>query len=529
MRDAEASISSATTGRFHRFVSDRWLVALVTVCIAARAIWWISTPFVIEGDGVTYDDMLRKGESSLLHASGYVWCLRPLAWFADWFSLDVARLVRFVVPLVAIGAVVALFVAMRNLVGPVIAFSVGVLLGSDTLLLAAACTPRPEALQSALGTFAISIAIWMLERPTRAVSARWGALLGASLMLAFLVKFNAIALTPLLLVPFAARGRSLLAKLRTVSVAGLGAATVLFLFLSGFHRPATGTWTLNAGDGWYRMANLEWLGIEVLPTAGPASSLCLALLDEMPPVVPSEQPFRRWKGPGPGWTDGEFEAFASAHAKRSSPSAPLNAVRDVRKAENVTSLYVNLGLARGEKLLRAVNRETIANDPAAFASAAAKLIPSGLQTERHYVPFMPIRGLEDEWIDATDGVPLRRVRSILRLGNTDRPEYAAAIAGASWRPGLIAASHIGVLRHVPSWAWVGLILAGCVLGAVRAVRAGRADPCAMASLLLVCAIACLHLVSALTLSFRSKELILCLPWMVVAAAVALWPGTVRAR
>jgi hypothetical protein len=192
----------------------------------------------------------------------------------------------------------------------------------------------------------------------------------------------------------------------------------------------------------------------------------------------------------------------------------------VRKAENIASLYLHLGLARAEKLLRAVNREAICNEPIAFASAIAKLVPGGFHVHRHYVPFMPIRGLEDEWIDATDGVALGRVRSILRLGNTDRPEYAAAVAEASWRPGLITASHIGVLRRVPSWTWCAMILAGCVLGVVRTVRAGRLDPCATTSLLLVCAILCLHAMSALTLSFRSKELILCLPWMLVASAMA---------
>src|SRR5688500_14926107 len=51
---------------------DWRLIILVAALSVGRAIYLLSYPFLIEGDGYTYYELLQDFHSHLLHATGYV-------------------------------------------------------------------------------------------------------------------------------------------------------------------------------------------------------------------------------------------------------------------------------------------------------------------------------------------------------------------------------------------------------------------------------------------------------------------------
>ena len=148
---------------------DWFVVGLVGAMLFVRLIYLFSYPFLIEGDGETYYQLLLESQAHLLHATGYVFFSLPLRLLAKLVGTEPANLLLFSQQAFSAAAVATLYLALKRLVPRWISFLACLPLGIDAQLVAAAGTTRPEFLQAAVLMLLVSAAIFGLtsDRPQR--------------------------------------------------------------------------------------------------------------------------------------------------------------------------------------------------------------------------------------------------------------------------------------------------------------------------------------------------------------------------
>jgi hypothetical protein len=497
---------------------DPLLLALLAAGVGARLLALGAWPFVVEGDGADYLERLVAGRSSLLQAAGYAFFLQPLAWVAALTGADVAAVLRHTLPWLGLASLVVLYLSLRPLLGRVVPAAVCVLLAVDPLELAAASTSRPEHLQACWWTLVLAACAHCLTSTTRP-GTRPHALLGVCLGAAFVTKFNSVALTPLALAAVLAGATSMRQRAqRSLALVG-GFGAVLALFLSAFHRPTTGTWSLNLGVGWHRMCNLTSLGVHVEPDAGPATRLAHRIALELPAVpvgagafahlhaVPREvrRPYlERWRplldDPGASADD-----TSCTTAPRAAP--PL----DLRDGAAFCRLYHFLGLEPAERLLGAVYVEALRRDPGDVWRGVLTRLDDGVRLERQYEPYLPV---------ACGGASRTFAgprAAVLRLGDAPREDVHRAMAPHVWADGAAVLGALGWLPRLPT----ELVWAALAAGVLRHAFWRRGGSRAGAWLALGCltSVVALQLFSLLTLTFRVKELIAVMPLLALGLAL----------
>jgi hypothetical protein len=336
----------------------------------------------------------------------------------------------------------------------------------------------------------------------------WGA--------AFLIKFNSLALAPICLVgAFAAAPRW-----RRAAAFAAGVALIVGAFLVTFHRPTVGTWSLNLGVGWHRMCNLDALEVDVDAAAGPQTRLGHVLLLDLPHVAPGEFAFRhvrivprherkpyldRWQQlldmPDARAIDACYRAAA----------IPEGGAPDLRQPDSFYRLYHLLGLHRAERLLNAIWWENVCHAPGRYVRGLAARLLDGAHFARHYQPYLPLLPVES---------PERGgFAPVLHLGNSTQ-ELVDVEVSRHCRPGPARLlGSLALLPRVPMVLLWLLLLAGAVRHALALARRRGRAPVSWFALGTWCSLLGLLVFSALTLSFRVKELVAALPLVALGVAV----------
>jgi hypothetical protein len=502
---------------------DPALLALLVTGFVARLLALWTWPFLVEGDGADYVERLVEGQSSLLQASGYVFFLRPVAWVAALTGADVAVLLRHTLPWLGLAVVVVLYLSLRAVIGRATAGAACIVLAVDPLQLAAASTSRPEYLQLCWWTLVIAATAHCVARTARS-GIRGHALLGACLGAAFLTKFNSLALAPFALAAVLAGAIPWRQRVRRALAVGGGFGAVLAVFLVAFHRPSTGTWSLNRGVGWHRMCNLATLGVRVHPEAGPATALAHRIVLDLPPVAPGAGPFRHVRAvpaavrqPFVARWDAlldEPQQLASAAPVRHGDTA--EGTVDLRDPTAFCRLYHFLGLRATERLLAEVYVEALRRDPADAWSGFAVRLDDGARLWRHYVSYLPTSASH-----ATGAFAGAR-RSVLRLADAPAPVVQREVAPHAWEGGAAVLGALALLPRIPA----SIVWAALAAGLLRHVLVRRPGTSTAAWLAFGCLASAIALVlfSALALSFRLKELIAALPLIAIGLALPFAPA-----
>lgn len=515
--------------------ADPWLCALTAALLAVRILYWQSYPFVVEGDGTGYYELICRGRSSLLHASGYPFFAQPVRWLAAPSDLEPALLLRYANQLFVVAALLCAYLGLRRLVTRSAAFAPCLLLGVDTQLVVAAGTARPEFAQAALLLMQVAAVAFAFTGASERTKLRWHTAAGALFAAGYVTKFNHLAAAPLLLAPLLDTGLPALRTRVRALLRPLAAGVLLLaVFLLGFHRPTTGTFHLNLEHGWIYLNHvLRRADIPPAPDNGPATRTYLVLARELPEVRPGchiwasldaipareRAPHReRWgallAGRNHAAVAAEFEPLAGA---------PLPA-EDYLLPRRFCPLYQHLGLLETEELLADVLWEGIRRHPDRYLAGVLRESAAALDPAGSYWPYLPVPGV--------GGAPERFDRSPTDLlGPRAAYRYVAnwqghdesyrLLAGDLWAPGARCFALLAFFRHVPALLLWPLVLAGLVPAALALVRRRALPAAARLHLLVLAALLGLLSAAAVLLTFRPKELLAVQPLLYVAAGLSL--------
>lgn len=523
--------------------ADRYLLALGIVVVAVHALFIVSFPFYIEGDGYTYFDLLGDVHSHLLHATGYVFLFSPVGLLFSLFDADLADFLMFAQHLLSALTAIVLYLALRRITLRPVAFGVSLLVGVDTQLVAAAGTTRPEFLQADLLALMVSAGIFALTAADPSGKRSWYRAVGALLMAGYLTKYNFVAAFVFLMIPVF--DRQLAWRRRAVMVGWCTGAAAVFLavFVAAFHYPTTRSLRLNLEHGWIHLLKLGAAGIPLSPESGLATQKYVVLSHELPPMGAGPEPWRKigqvpdadrepyraeWL-PFLDSTDSDYvgqvyERVVLPPEEGSEVSA--EPARNYLEPGAFYTLYYHLGLRETEALLRDVFWEGLRNHGDLYASHVRSELLGSAAFARNYIPYLPVPDLNEpteSFFDlATNGFFGERRRIVRMVDESLFPRDA--LAADIWRPGARAFSFLAFLRYVPPVLLWGLMLGGLVPLCVGCARRRSLAPVEAVFLLSFAALLGVISFSALLFVFRMKELILAQPliYLVSGTAVSMW-------
>jgi hypothetical protein len=512
---------------------DWFLVFLVGAVLLVRGVYVLSYPFLIEGDGATYYELLLQRQAHLLHATGYIFFSLPVTLIAKVVGTEPANLLPYVQQAVSIASVTALYLALKRLLPRWISFLTCLPLGIDAQMVAAAGTTRPEFLQADILMLLISSTIFGLTCVGRRAKTIFYVGTGVLGVAGYLTKYNFVPVLVFCLVPLVDRGLQGKARWWTLGKSGLGATLFFIVFVATFHYPTTGSWRLNLEHGWIHIMKLGEASIPLLPANGIATQKYIVLSESLPPMG---------AGPGPWKTIDEVpEAVRGPFRQKWSPLlADINA-RDVHAAlatvekrrtnyhhpDAFMPIYYYLGLEETEKLLSDVYWEGVRGYPWQYVIHICRALIQNADFAAVYRPYLPVAGLygptdfpapsRTEFLPA----PARPFKVV--DWSVAKPEELADFAASVWRPATTLFSFLAFIKYIPtSCLWI-VLLSGLILIPVSFARERRFRR--MEVLLVLTATALLGEMSfaAVLFVFRAKELILCQPliYLLIGLSVAL--------
>jgi hypothetical protein len=530
-------IPTAFNGIRKQSFRDWRLIILVAALSVGRAIYLLSYPFLIEGDGYTYYELLQDFHSHLLHATGYVFfssiAAKPIS---NLLFIEPAEVLRYFQQGLSIVALAFLYLALRRIVPASLGFTICLVLGMDAYAITAAGTTRPEFLQANIVMFLVGVCIFGLNSEDDTRKKLFYAAAGLFFMAGFLTKYNFIACLLFCATPIFDRKMNWQRRLRLLTCSIVGAGLLLGIFLFGFHYPTTGTFRLNLEHGWIYLLKLQESKIPLLPENGIATQKYRILADHLPPVVagPSlwrsinevpkriRSPFRQAWSPLISSTD---KAYVWALFAESSSSRSM--ITNYHDPNVFCSLYYYLGLKEAEKLLSQVYWEGLRTYPERYLANVWKAFLEGTDFQTKYIPYLPVPGIYDPpSFEYTHTRFLTHRRSVFKtvewslMQSSDVNDLSAQI----WFPGAKLLSFFAFLRYTPSeFVWVAM-LAGLIPIGLSLIRRRSLKAAELLFVLAFTALLGVMALSAVLLEFRSKELIFCQPliYIAVALSVFLW-------
>ena len=516
---------------------DRFLVILVGAILFVRIVYLFSYPFLIEGDGETYYQLLLESQAHLLHATGYIFFSLPLTLLAKLAGTEPANLLLYFQQAVSMASVTALSSALRRLVPRWIGFLTCLPLGIDAQMVAAAGTTRPEFLQANILLLLISSAIFGLtsERGHRKTIFYMGT--GVFTVAGYLTKYNFLPSLVFCLLPLFDNGLRWKSRWWMLAKSGLGGALLLLLFLTTFHYPTTGSLRLNLVHGWIHLFKLKHAGIPILPANGLATQKYIVLSESLPQFS---------AGPGPWKKINEVpEAVRAPFRQRWSAFLATDDAQEVRasfdslgppeqrranyhEAAACAPIYYYLGLEEGEKLLRAVFWEGVRGYSGRYLSSVWTALVLSADFSAHYQPYLPVPGVyEPPGFVKSSRTPILAARTRVFKAvdwSVAQPKDLAALADQIWYPGASLFPFLAFIKYIPvSCLWI-VMSAGLVAAVVSIFR--RRGLRAKETLLFLTAAALFGQMTfcALVQFFRMKELILCQPliYLVTGLSISLW-------
>jgi len=510
---------------------DRLLVILLVTLVLVRAIYILTYPFYIEGDGYTYYELILAFRSNLLHATGYVFFAQIPRLLAGLLGKELAGLLVYVQQGVSIASVAALYLALRRIVARWNSFIICLPLGVDTQLVAASGTTRPEFLQSDILMLLVSSAIFGLTSANTRTKGLFYVVTGCLIAAGYVTKYNFLPALIFGLVPLFDRRLEWQKSFRMLVYSIGGALLLLAVFLAGFHYPTTGTFQLNLEHGWIHMLKLQEASIPILPANGIATQKYTFLSDHLPTVIP-----------GPGLWNKIDEIPDTVRAPYRQNWAPLLASRDGAFVRTLVSestspeqrrtsyydpvafytLYYHLGLHEGEGLLRAVFWESVRAYPRRYLSNIWQCLLQGTDFSASYLPYLPVpKVFAPPLFFEHPTAPILPVR-VRVFKSVDlslmRPEDLAA---QIWLPGARFFSYLATMKYFPSGVFWLIVIAGFAVLSFSVVRHRRLQ--SMEVLFILTTIVLLGEIglSAVVFVFRMKELILCEPLIYLATGLAI--------
>jgi hypothetical protein len=521
----------------NKLLGDWRLIILVAALSVGRAIYLLSYPFFIEGDGYTYYELLQNFHSHLLHATGYVFfssiAAKPIS---KLLFIEPAEVLRYLQQGLSIVALAFLYLALRRIVPASLGFMICLVLGMDAHAIAAAGTTRPEFFQANIVLFLVGVCIFGLNAEDERRKKLFYAAAGLFFMAGFLTKYNFIACVLFCATPVFDRKINWQRRLRLLTCSIVGAGLLLGIFLFGFHYPTTGTFRLNLEHGWIYLLKLQESKIPLLPGNGIATQKYRILADHLPPVaagpspwrsineVPERirSPFRHKWFPLISSTDSAYvgEWFTQLSASRTT-------ITNYHEPTVFCSVYYYLGLKEAEKLLSQVYWEGLRTYPEKYLANVWKVLLEGADFQRKYVPYLPVPGIYDPpSFEYTHAPFLTHRRSVFKtvewslMQSSDLNDLSAQI----WFPGAKLLSFFAFLRYTPSeFVWVAM-LAGLIPIGLSLIRRRSLKAAELLFVLAFTVLLGVIALSAILLEFRSKELIFCQPliYIAVALSVFLW-------
>lgn len=370
---------------------DRPTAVLLISVTLVHLIHYLSSPLVVEGDGVCYWAQM-SGDSfhaSLLCSPGYPFFFHLLYSPFRLLGWPLGDFLRFTQQFLWIPVTLFAFRGLRRLLPPWVALVPCLLLGTDFLTTAHSSGTRPEFFQAMVGLFLLGSVVRGQTAAGRAKTG-WYFLAGISFALAYLVKFNSIVYLVVFLAILGDRLASGRQRLGLGFAAGLGAALFLVGYAHFFHRPTTGTYRLNMEHGWIHMERLLMAGIPVEMTSGPHSRRYLVLSRRLPPPTQrfgnifqhvDQVPTPERALAEPLWQAAQDERWlAEQYRELGSPPTDYRAFM---------RMYYHLGLARSEALLLGVFREGLKAHPGRYLKDLNLKFHDVIYYRRHYTPLLP--------------------------------------------------------------------------------------------------------------------------------------------
>ena len=512
---------------------DWFLVILVSSVLLVRAVYILSFPFHIEGDGETYYALLQATQAHLLHATGYIFFSLPIRFLATVLGTEPAHLLLFFQQAFSAASVTVLYLALKRVMPRWIGFLVCLPLGIDAQMVAAAGTTRPEFLQADFLMLLISSATFGLTSVAHRNKMVFYLGAGVLGMAGYLTKYNFLPMLGFCLVPLFDAGLPWKSRFRMLGGSCLGGAALFVVFFSTFHYPTTRSLRLNLEHGWIHVMKLREANIPILPGNGIATQKYIVLSESLPPGGSLE-----------AWTkmDGVPDAVRAPFREKWGPLLATNDAASVRDALNASPqrratyyqvdsfgpIYHHLGLKEAEHLLRNVFLEGVRNYPERYLSnVRTGFIQSAVFSEV-YMPYLPVPGVYQPSALFKWSKPRFQSGRALFYKSVDwsvaTPAELERLAAQIWYPGARLFSFLSFIKYIPTFClWVGM-LGGFVVVPTFISRYRQVRPAE--TLLMLAAAALLGEMSfaALLFVFRSKELMLTQPliYLMIGLSVSLW-------
>lgn len=524
------SIGNCTRQVGKRVRQDPLLLVLVSGILLVRLVYLASYPFLIEGDGYAYYQLLQSSHSHLLHATGYVFFSVVPNSLAKLVVTEPADLLRFWQQLFSAASAVFLYVALRRVVLRWVALLVCGVIGTDTQMVFATGTTRPEFFQATLLVLLVGSAILGFTAHTRRSKTVFYVATGLLVVAGYLTKYNSLPTLVFALVPLLDGKLGWKLRVRMLSYSAASATVLFAVFLIGFHYPTTGSFYLNLEHGWIHILKLNEGNIPLEATNGIATQKYIILAEHLPRgsanpgpwnslnEIPEQvrAPFReKWlallNSSDPAYVRAVFDRLPPPGKRKSGyyePSTPY-------------SVYYHLGLEEGETLLGGVFWEGIETHQAQYLSNVWEWFYRSADFSSQYIPYLPVPRLYEPpgFFENSKSSFLSPRAGVIKALNWSElpPEVAVEI----WYPGARVFSYLAFLKFIPKEFVWGAIVIGFLSVASSIVRSRRLQITELFFLLSLLVLLAEMSFSALIFAFRMKELILCQPLIYLLIGLSL--------
>ena len=244
-----------------KFHEHGWVVASITLAVLLQLVFAVTYPLNAGAfDYPVYLEMIRSGTSNLILASGYPFVIHSLLSLlqvpppqtvdeTSWRAV-----IQMAQNIIHFCFLVGFASLAWRVFGKAVAGWLVVLLGGSTLFLGGLNSAAPEWLQGDLIALSLLVAAKAFIDDRRKVVLYGVAF--AVVTVAYLVKPNSLVVVPFLSVLVLLDEASPVRKVLTLGVSGMLAGGLLFLFVTLFHLPSTGSRQLTYDHAWVLMWSL---------------------------------------------------------------------------------------------------------------------------------------------------------------------------------------------------------------------------------------------------------------------------------
>lgn len=495
------------------FNSRIWVLSALLIGLIIQFAVGISYPLnVAMSDNPAYLEMIQKGISNLMLASGYPFVLHGLlsafgiASTQDIFDsvwLDQIQLTQNLIH--AIFLVLATYLAKRWL-GASIAGLFALAMGTNAVILGGINTAAPEWLQGDLVVLFMLLLTNLLNQKSASRKILVGSLAGIIGMLAYLVKFNSLIPLAIIATFFLLGKADIRIKAKSVFAGVTAAFALLAIFTGSFHKPSTGTSDLNYDHAWILMYAIEDNYFErPNEVLGDSSLRWKALNIVLPPGVAygyqnvddGGSPEERLKGKENynlimAATRDELIAFLSKYQL----PATFN------QGGSAVPIYWHVGLKEADELGVQVYKEYLQSNWIGEGLTIVSALPNFSLANVQFLPtFQDPQGITFESSDGTASTV------DYTLPSNVTPQFQEY-----WNPkqsiSLIGLSLLSTLAIISAWTNASMVflMLGLVLGILR-----RKDQTHLNLLTGSLAVVIFYLGSVALVGFRHKEVMAALP------------------